>query len=151
VPGSDPRWPSAILVACGQNAVRSPMAAALLRQHLGSRVYVASAGVREGELSPLAVEVMAEIGIDISGHQPRTFADLDDSSFELVISLAPEAHHHALEMTRTMAIEAEYWPTPDPTIEAVNRDQQLARFRAVRDFLQARIRERFARPATPNP
>lgn len=151
MPGPDMRAPGAILVACGQNAVRSPMAAALLRQHFGSRVYVASAGVRAGELNPLAVEVMTEIGIDISGHEPRTFTDLDDTSFDLVISLAPEAHHHAVEMTRTMAIEATYWPTPDPTIEAGNRNQQLEQFRAVRDMLLERIRQSFARPAMPNP
>ncbi|NND49336.1 MAG: arsenate reductase ArsC [Rhizobiales bacterium] len=152
VPASQTRrLPGAVLFACGQNAVRSPMAAALMRQQMGRRVYVASAGVRQGELNHLAVEVMAEIGIDIAGHQPQTFKDLHDTSFDLVISLAPEAHHHAVEMTRTMAIEAEYWPTPDPTAALGNREQQLQAFRAVRDDLRQRIREHFAESAPPNP
>lgn len=149
-PAEANRFPAAVLFACGQNSVRSPMAAALMRQLFGHRVYVASAGVRAGSLNQLAVEVMAEIGIDIAKHQPHTFQSLNDTNFDLVISLAPDAHHHALELTRTMAIEAEYWPTPDPTAEAGNRDQQLDRFRAVRDELRRRIRERFAAPAAPN-
>ena len=143
--------PGAVLFACGHNAIRSPMAAALMRHQMGRRVYVASAGVRQGELNHLAVEVMAEIGIDIADHEPQTFDDLYDTSFDLVISLSPEAHHHAVEMTRTMAITAEYWPTPDPTAAVGNREQMLEAFRAVRDELQRRIRERFAAPAPPNP
>lgn len=143
--------PGAVLFACGQNAVRSPMAAALMRQQFGNRLYVASAGVHEGALHPMAVEVMAEIGIDIARHEPRTFDTLSDTGFDLVISLAPEAHHHAVEMTRTMAIEAEYWPTPDPTVEFGNRAQQVEQFRQVRDFLRQRIRERFTEPPSPNP
>jgi protein-tyrosine-phosphatase len=139
-----------VLFACGQNAVRSPMAAALMGHFFGHRVYVASAGVVAGETNPLAVEAMAELGIDIAGHQPQTFDDLHDTSFDLVISLTPEAHHRAIEMTRTMAIQAEYWPTEDPTLAGGNRDQRLAAFRAVRDELSRRVAARFGRPAAPN-
>ena len=60
---------------------------------------------------------MEEIGIDISGqHAPRTLRELYDTSFDLIITLSPEAHHQALELTRTMAVDVEYWPTLDATM-----------------------------------
>jgi hypothetical protein len=63
-----------------------------------------------------------------------------------VVSLAPEAHHQALEMTRTQAIEAEYWPTLDPTATMGSRDQILDAYRQVRDGLFQRIKARFPVP-----
>src|SRR5215475_9638214 len=113
-----PAQPLAVLFACGQNAIRSPMAAAMLRQMLGSSIYVGSAGVRKGELDPFAVAAMAEIGLDIARHKPITFEELDDLeglNFDLIVTLSPEAHHRALELTRTNAVDVEYWPTADPT------------------------------------
>jgi protein-tyrosine-phosphatase len=138
--------PKAVLFACSMNAVRSPMAEAILKHLAGRHVYVDSAGVRHGKLDPFAVAVMDEIGINLTRHKPKTFADLQDSSFDLVVSLAPEAHHQALEMTRTMAIEAEYWPTIDPTATAGSREQILDAYRAVRDGLFQRIKARFPIP-----
>jgi protein-tyrosine-phosphatase len=138
--------PKAVLFACSMNAVRSPMAEAILKHLAGRHVYVDSAGVRPGELDPFAVAVMDEIGIDLARHRPKTFADLQDSSFDLVVSLAPEAHHQALEMTRTMAIDAEYWPTIDPTATMGSREQILDAYRAVRDGLFQRIKARFPIP-----
>jgi protein-tyrosine-phosphatase len=135
--------PSAVLFACSFNAVRSPMAAAFANHLFARRVYVESAGVREGELDPLAVEVMDEAGIDISAYHPKTFEHLADTSFDLIISLSPEAHHKALELTRTEAVEAEYWPTMDPTTIEGSREQRLDAYRAVRDGLLARIKKRF--------
>ena len=123
------------------------MAAAMLRQMLGSSVYVGSAGVRKGEPDPFAVAVMAEIGLDISRHKPLTFEELDDLeglNFDLILTLAPEAHHRALEITRTSAVDVEYWPTPDPSIVEGSREQRLEAYRAVRDQLLAHINERFA-------
>ena len=142
-----PAQPSAVLFACGLNAIRSPMAAAMLRQMLGSSSYVASAGVRKGEPDPFAVAVMAEIGLDISRHKPVTFEELDDLeglNFDLIVTLAPEAHHRALEITRTNAVDVEYWPTPDPSVAEGSREQRLEAYRAVRDQLLAHINERFA-------
>lgn len=144
------RHPGAVLFACRQNAVRSPMAAAILRHLAGTRIYVASAGVRTGTLDPFAVAAMHEIGMDISGHTARSFADLHDTNFDLIISLAPEAHHRAMELTRTMAITADYWPTIDPTLASGNREQILQGYREVRDTLIGQIRQRFYRPAAPN-
>ncbi len=139
--------PSAILFACTMNAVRSPMAAALMRHLVGKRAYVESAGVKAGELDPLAVEAMEEIGLEIGKHKPRRFEELEDGSFDLVITLSPEAQHKAVELTRTHATEVEYWPTLDPTIIEGSRSQRLDAYRAVRDQMLERLRKRFFAPS----
>ena len=98
------RTPQAVLFACGLNSVRSPMAESLLRQMFPQALYVKSAGVKKGELDPFAVAVMAELGQDISSHKPMTFEELEDwegLNFDLIITLSPEAHHKALELTHT--------------------------------------------------
>ena len=115
--------PRAVLFACVNNAIRSPMAEGILKHLLGHRVFVDSIGVRAGEVDPFAIAVMDEIGIDISRHRPKSFDELVDTSFDLVVSFAPEAHHKAVELTRTMAVEAEYWPTLDPSLTAGSREQ----------------------------
>jgi protein-tyrosine-phosphatase len=138
--------PQAVLFACGFNSVRSPMAAALFKQMLGRQIYVASAGVRKDELDPFAVAALDEVGIDISRHRPMTFEELEDwegLNFDLIVTLSPEAHHKALELTRTIAAEVEYWPTPDPTAVEGTREQRLAAYREVRDQLTERIKNRF--------
>jgi protein-tyrosine-phosphatase len=137
--------PAAVLFACTMNAVRSPIAAAILRHLAGRRIYVESAGVREGEPDHFVDTVMDEIGIDVSRHKPRTLSDLNDTSFDLIVTLSPEAHHQALELTRTMAVEVEYWPTFDATamIGSGNRDRVLQVYRDVRDGLFRKIKQRF--------
>lgn len=137
--------PDAMLFACTFNAVRSPMAAAIMRHLYGTHAFVDSAGLKAGELDPLAVEVLGEIGIDIHTYKPKTFDQLEDSSFDLIVSLSPEAHHKALEFTRVMAVEAEYWPTIDPTAHEGSRDQRLEAYRGVRDTLLKKIKARFSR------
>ena len=139
--------PQAVLFACGLNSVRSPMAAALFKHLFGHSAYVGSAGVRKGEVDPFAVAAMEEIGLDIARHRPATFEELEDLeglNFDLIVTLAPEAHHKALDLTRTLALEVEYWPTADPTIVEGNREQRLDAYREVRDQLLARISARFA-------
>ena len=141
------RNPQSVLFACGFNSVRSPMAASLLHHMFPQTLYVRSAGAKKGELDPFAVSVMAELGQDISTHKPMTFEELDDwegLNFDLIITLSPEAHHKALELTRTMASDVEYWPTHDPTGEEGSRDQKLSAYREVMDTLLMRIRKRFA-------
>jgi protein-tyrosine-phosphatase len=138
--------PQAVLFACGLNAVRSPMAAALLRRLHGAPLYAASAGVRAGELDPFAVAVMEELGINIAGHRPITFEELEDLeglNFDLIITLSPEAHHKALALTHRLAAEVEYWPTADPADVEGNRAQRLDAYRTMRDQLLERIRSRF--------
>ncbi len=140
------RRPHAVLFACGQNSVRSPMAAALFKQLFGRSSYVGSAGVRKRDVDPFAVAAMDEVGLDIAKHRPMTFEELEDwegLNFDLIVTLSPEAHHKALDLTRTLAADVEYWPTPDPTLAAGNREQQLDAYRQVRDQLMARIKSRF--------
>jgi protein-tyrosine-phosphatase len=147
------RPPLAVLFACSRNAVRSPIAAALFAQIFGRSVYVGSAGVHKGELDGFAVAAMAEIGLDISRHKPVTLEELEEwegLNFDLIVTLAPEAHHRALELTRTSGVDVEYWPTADPSAVEGSREQRLDAYRAVRDQLLAHIRERFLTRTTGN-
>ena len=144
------RIPQAVLFACGHNAVRSPMAESMLQQMFPHGLYVRSAGVKKGELDPFVVAVMAELGQDISHHKPKTFEELEDwegLNFDLIITLSPEAHHKALELTRTLAADVEYWPTHDPTGAEGNREQKLQAYREVCDGLLLRIRKRVSKVA----
>jgi protein-tyrosine-phosphatase len=127
------------------NAIRSPMAEGLLKRRFGTRVFVDSCGLRKGEqIDPMAVLVMDELGVDIFKHRPKSFAELEDDSFDLIISLAPQAHHRALEFTRHLAVEVEYWPTLDPSAVEGSRDVRMDAYREVRDALDKRIAQRFA-------
>jgi protein-tyrosine-phosphatase len=142
-----------VLFACGLNSVRSPIAAGLFGQIFGRAIYVGSVGARKGELDPFAIAVMAEIGIDISRHKPITFEELEEEeglNFDLIVTLSPEAHHRALEVTRASAVDVEYWPTADPSAVEGNRMQRLDAYREVREQLLAHIRQRFARPSGGN-
>ena len=141
--------PGAILFACTMNAVRSPMAEGLMKRYFGHQVYVDSVGVRTGALDGFAVAVMEEIGIDISRHYPKTFDDLEDSSYDLVVTLSPQAQHSAVEMTRTMACEVEYWNTFDATIVQGSREVMLDAYRSVRDALEDRILSQFREGPSP--
>ncbi|MCH7694553.1 MAG: arsenate reductase ArsC [Proteobacteria bacterium] len=135
--------PSAVLFACTENTVRSPMAEAILKYLHGRHIYVDSVGVRKGELDGFAVAVMDEIGIDISHHHPKTFEDLEDTSFDLVTSLSPEAQHKAVEMTRVVACDVEFWNTFDPSVIEGSREVRLEAYRQVRDELMRNIKKRF--------
>src|SRR5713226_5830773 len=142
------RRPHAVLFACGQNSVRSPMAAALFKQLFGRSSYVGSAGVRKRDVDPFAVAAMDEVGLDIAKHRPMTFEELEaweGLNFDLIVTLSPEAHHKALDLTRTLAADVEYWPTLDPTGAEGNREQKLGAYREVCDTLLLRIRKRFSK------
>lgn len=131
-----------VLFACSENALRSPMAEAIAKRHFGSRIYIDSVGVREREIDAFVVEVLAEIGIDASRHVPKRMDDLLDTSFDLIVSLSPEAHHRSIELTRTSAAEVEYWNTLDPSLVEGNRETRLDAYRALREFLTGRINAR---------
>ena len=135
--------PRAILFACTQNVIRSPMAAAIMRHLYGHKVYVASVGLKPGELDPFVTAALSEIGIDLGKHKPHSFAELEDTNFDLAISLSPEAQHWIKELTRTMAIDTEFWPIADPSATAGSREQIMDAYRQVRDGLKNRIIERF--------
>lgn len=141
----DVRRPQSVLFACAQNIVRSPMAEALTKTYFGRSIYVQSAGARKGEVDPFLTEVLDEIGVAIR-HKPRSIEELEDLeglNFDLVVTLAPEAHHMAMELTRRYPFEVEYWPTPDPTAQSGSREQRLTAYRAVRDMLTKKIKARF--------
>lgn len=136
-----------MLFACTLNAVRSPMAEAILKHLHGRQIYVDSVGLKASEPDGFAIAVMDELGFDLGKHKAKTFDDLEDTSFDLIITLSPEAHHKALEWSRHMAAEVEYWPTFDATAIEGDRERKLDAYREVRDRLMKRIRERF--PAGP--
>lgn len=144
-----PGMPGSVLFCCTFNAIRSPMAEGILKYLHGKRVFVDSVGVRAQEIDGFVVAVMDEIGIDMSKHRSKTFDDLEDTSFDLIISLSPEAQHKAVEMTRTMACDVEFWPTMDPSMVEGNREERLEAYREVRDRLMERIRERFPPSGAP--
>ena len=151
--GSDdrPPLPGAVLFACNFNRVRSPMAEALAKALVGDRVFVDSCGLKPDDAAeaegadPFVQAVMAEIGVDLAAHRPKTFDELEDASFDVVISLTPEAQHRAVELARHNAVEIEYWPTHDPTLADGSRENRLAAYREVRDDLAARLQARFRR------
>lgn len=145
--GEDQRLkpPGAILFMCAMNAIRSPMAEAIAKSLMPS-VYIASAGVRPGERDPFVDVVLDELGLTLGKRQPQHLDELEDDYFDLVITLSPEAHHRALELTRSSAVEVIYWPVPDPTVVTGSRDQMLDAYREVRDMLGKMIRQRFALP-----
>ena len=140
--------PDAVLFACNQNAIRSPMAEALLKGLLGEKIYVDSCGLSEGAIDPFAVTVMQELGLDLSKHRAKSFDRLADNSFNLIIALTPESHARALEFTRAMSVAVEYWPTPDPTGVIGSRDHRLESYRRVRDDLLRQIKQRFCQAAS---
>ncbi|MCX8498641.1 MAG: low molecular weight phosphatase family protein [Caulobacteraceae bacterium] len=146
-----PDLPGAVLFACNFNIVRSPMALALTRMTYADRIYLDSCGLRPDrtqDLDPFCAAVLDEIGADLKGHRPKSFDDLDDGSFDLVISLTPEAQHRAVELARGRAVEIEYWPVPDPTLVSGSRETVLEADRATRDHLLERIRRRFGKTST---
>ena len=149
-----PKRINSVLFVYAMNAVRSPMAEALARHYFGKSIYVQSAGVRKGETDGFMASTLSEIGIDASKHKPRTLQELEEwegLNFDLIISLSPEAHHAALELTRTIAADVEYWPTPDPTIAQGSREQVLDAYRNIRDGLMYRMRLRLKQGSPKSP
>ncbi len=141
---STEKRPGAILFMCGMNAIRSPMAEALAKSMLPKGTYIASAGVRTGERDPFVDVVLDEVGLSIGRHQPQTLDELEDDYFDLIVTLAPEAHHAALELTRSLSVDVKYWPTPDPSVARGTRAQILDAYREVRDHLKTLIQKRLA-------
>jgi protein-tyrosine-phosphatase len=142
--------PRSILFLCGQNAIRSPMAELLARRVLPVSTFVASAGVRAGERDPFVDAVLTEAGLSLGDRHPRSLDQLEDDYFDLIVTLAPEAHHRALEMTRSMAVDVEYWPTADPSLAEGSREQILDAYRSLRDMLFRKIKQRFPLMGAPD-
>jgi protein-tyrosine-phosphatase len=136
------KLPGAVLFMCGMNSIRSPIAEAIARHYLPKSVYIASAGVRRGERDPFVDAVLDEIGLSLGRHQPHLLDDLEDDYFDLIVTLAPEAHHKALDLTRSWSADVEYWPMPDPTVVTGTREQILDAYRGVRDHISKLIHSR---------
>ena len=143
-PETKSKRPGAILFMCGFNSIRSPMAEAIANRLLPHDIYIQSAGVRAGERDPFVDAVLEEVGLSIGRHQPRTLDELEDDFFDLIVTLTPEAHHSALELTRSNAVDVVYWPTMDPTAATGTRDQTLDAYREVRDHLWRLIEQRLS-------
>jgi protein-tyrosine-phosphatase len=135
----DQSAPRSVLFVCTMNAVRSPMAAGLLRHLKGRDLYVESAGVQAGELDPMTIQVMAELGVTLGDHHPRSFEEFRGQEFDLVVALSREAEQHA----KGTAAQVEYWPTIDPTQADGSYEQRKAAYRAVRDGLKRQIAAKF--------
>ncbi len=139
--------PSSLLFACSQNSVRSPMAEAIAKRLYGQAVFIDSVGVRASDVDGFAAAALDELDIDVHRHHAKTFEDVDPASFELIVTLSPEAHHRALEFTRGTAAEVEYWPMPDPSAAEGNRESRLDAYRQTRDQILARLKARFGAPS----
>ncbi|MBC7154001.1 MAG: low molecular weight phosphatase family protein [Rhodobacteraceae bacterium] len=143
------KLPSSVLFCCDHNAVRSPMAEGMMKKLYGQAVYVQSAGVRNDlEIDGFAIAACKEIGVELSRHRSRSFAEMqqwgdDLSGFDLVVALSPASQRQALEMTRFFHLEVEYWPILDPTGLGETRETKLSAYRQTRDQLRARMVERF--------
>nr|WP_304363860.1 low molecular weight phosphatase family protein [Jiella sp. LLJ827] len=129
---------------CGMNAIRSPIAEALAREILPPTVYIASAGVRSGQRDPFVDSVLAERGLSLGERQPQRYEDLEDSYFDLIVTMAPEAHHAALDATGTSSVEVEFWPMPDPSVVTGSREQILDAYRDLLGRIEQRLRQRFS-------
>ena len=134
---NDEELPGAVLFACTLNSVRSPMAAGIMRHLFGRSVYVDSVGARAGELDPLAVDVMDEIGIEIGKHKPKSFDEFEDTSFDLVITLCDKVREVCPEFPDTP--EALHWSVPDPATAPGTDDETYAVFERTAVDLEARI------------
>jgi protein-tyrosine-phosphatase len=141
--------PPSVLFACSHNAIRSPMAEALAKRLYGNTAFLDSVGVHAGELDNFAVAVLDEIGVDLHRHHGKSFDDVDPSEFDLIVTLSPEAHHRALEFTRSASTGVEYWPIPDPSAVEGSRDSRLEAYRRTRDMILARLKMRFGAPSGP--
>jgi protein-tyrosine-phosphatase len=142
--------PASVLFACSHNAIRSPMAEAMAKRLYGHTAYLDSVGVQPGELDSFAAAVLDEIGIDLNSHHGKSFDDVDPSSFDLIVTLSPEAHHSALEFTRSASTDVEYWPIPDPSAVEGSRETRLDSYRRTRDLILARLKARFGVPSGPS-
>ena len=114
-----------------------------MKSIVGTSIFVDSVGVRKSPLDPFVNSVLDEIAIDMNNHREKTFEELEDHSFDLVISLSPEAQHKAVELTRTSHCKLEFWHTMDPSIIEGSRETRLEAYRNVRDILAMNLRKRF--------
>jgi len=133
----EPRLPRGVLFVCTQNSARSQMAEGLARTLLPPLVRVWSAASKPAKaVSPHAIQVMREIGIDISNQRPKRFADVPVEEVDVVVTLCCDEE---CVIVPGAPPRREAWLLPDPVVVTGAEDEVLAAFRKVRDELRARI------------
>ncbi len=148
--------PGSVLFCCDHNAVRSPMAEGLMKKFYGQRAYVQSAGVKSDlDVDGFSIAVCAELEVEISRHQSRSFDEMQDwgddlSAYDLIVALSPAAQRRALELTRYHHLEITYWPILDPTGMGETREAKLESYRASRDQIIARMTGLWGPPLEPD-
>lgn len=128
-----------VLILCTGNSARSQMAEAFWRRHGGDRWDAFSAGVNPKGVNPLAVKVMGEAGIDLSGHRSKPVSEFNGQPFDLVVTVCDNAA--AACPSFPGAKRQLHWPFDDPPAAGGTPEQQLAVWRRVRDEIDAKIRD----------
>jgi protein-tyrosine-phosphatase len=140
----DPKYKS-VLFVCSLNSIRSPMAEGLMKERYGTQAYIQSCGLEAGELNDLMVAVMREKNIDMSGHSSKSLAELSDTSFDVVIAFTEDVEAAVLAVFDDSDTEILLWPTPDPTLGAMDVRAMMNNYRAVRDNINMRIEQKFGK------
>ena len=116
-----------------------------MKKLYGTATYVQSAGVKgELEVDGFAIAVCQEIGVELSRHRTRSFDQMEEwgddlSSFDLIVALSPASQRRALDLTRHVHLEIDYWPILDPTGLGESREAKLGSYRQARDQILARL------------
>ena len=137
--------PGSVLFACTHNMVRSAMAEGMMKSRFPGTVFVDSCGIHPGSMDSFTVKAMAEIDMDISSHEPKTFDDIKDANFDLVICFSEDSHALAKEFVRGKSMELEYWPVYDAALTSENQQLRLDAYRMVRDEISRRLDDRFGK------
>ena len=135
--------PDTVLFACTHNMIRSPMAEGLMKSLFPKTVFADSCGISAGVPDGFVINVMDELGIDMSSHQPKSFADLEDEYFDVIICFSPESYEVAKELAEGKSTEVEYWPVFDAALASDSREERLSAYRQVRELISQKLDERF--------
>ncbi len=128
-----------VIFLCTANSARSQMAEAFLRKHAGEHFEVYSAGFDPKPIHPLTVKVMNEVGIDVSGHNSKDLKQfLGKRHFGIIITVCSKAEEKC--PTFPGVSTRLHWPFDDPAAVLASQDAQLAKFREVRDQIEAKIK-----------
>jgi arsenate reductase len=130
-----------VLFLCSENSCRSQMAEGILRHLMGNEFEVFSAGVRPSVVNPISIKVMAEIGIDISGHRSKSIDEFQGKSFDFVITTC-DAARETCPVFPGIARRL-HWSFNDPAKAEGSENEILSAFRKVRDEIKLRIQEEF--------
>ena len=130
-----------VLFLCTGNSCRSQMAEGWARRLHGDRIEAYSAGIETRGLDPRAVKVMAEAGVDISGHRSKHVAELKDIAFDLVVTVCGQAQEACPVFPgKTKVIHAGFEDPPKLAAGAKSEEEALAHYRRVRDEIRAFIK-----------